>query len=80
MSIVKATVRPENTQKERRLNQLKAAVAAEINLPHKRRAQLIAIQFAANGDCEFDVSNALVAILVMIEQSLAGLDQLEAVS
>lgn len=61
----------------KRRNTLKAAVNAEIGRLHKTHALLIAVQFAANHECEFDVSDAVAAIIVMVEQSLTGLDQAE---
>ena len=62
------------------LKQLKAAINAEIGQLHKTQALLIAVQFAANHDAVFDVSDALAAIVVRIEHSLTALDQAEATS
>ncbi len=52
-------------------------ISTEIRRLQKTHALLIAIQFAANHEAEFDVSDALAAILVLVEESLAGLDRLE---
>ena len=53
-------------------------VANEIRRLQKTQAVLIAVQFAANHDAEFDVSDALAVIVALIDDSLAGLDRLEA--
>ena len=50
----------------------------EIRRLQKARALLIAVHFAANHEAEFDVSDALAIILVLLAESLAGLDRLEA--
>lgn len=59
---------------------MKPTIDADIRRLHKAQALLIAVQFAANYEAEFDVSDALAAILVMVEQSLDGLDQVDAAS
>lgn len=59
---------------------LKATISAEIGRLHKTHAVLIAIQFAANHEAEFDVSDALAVVVALIGDSLAGLDCLEAAS
>jgi len=43
-------------------DKLGTAGDAEIGRLHKTHALLIAVQFAANHDCEFDVSDALAVI------------------
>jgi hypothetical protein len=59
---------------------LKAAVSAELGQLHKTIALLIAIQFASNHDCEFDVSDTLAVIRDRIGQSIARLDAAGALS
>lgn len=59
---------------------LKATVNAELGQLHKTRALLIAVQFASNYDCEFDVSDALAVIRDRVEQSIARLDEAEVLS
>lgn len=54
---------------------LTKAVDAEIGRLHKTHALLIATQFAANHDCEFDVSDALAVIRDRVEESIGRLDQ-----
>lgn len=53
---------------------LKETVNAELGQLHKTIALLIAVQFASNHECEFDVSDALAVIRDRIEQSIARLD------
>lgn len=55
---------------------LKAPISAEIGRLHKTHAVLIAIQFAANHEAEFDVSDAIAVIIERIEQTIATLDLL----
>lgn len=52
-------------------------VAKELRRLQKTHALLVAVQFAANHDAEFDVSDALAVIVALIDDSLAGLDRLE---
>jgi hypothetical protein len=59
-------------------NVAKPDIADEIRRVQKIQALLIAVHYAANEEAEFDVSDALAVICVLIEQSLAGLDRLEA--
>lgn len=44
----------------------------------KINALMIAVQYAANHEAEFDASDAMVAIIILIEQTLTELDQVEA--
>jgi hypothetical protein len=53
-------------------------ISAEIRRLQKTQALLIAVQFAVNHEAEFDVSDALAVIVVLVTESLAGLDRLEA--
>lgn len=53
---------------------LKAAVGAELGQLHKTHALLIAVQFAANHEADFDVSDALAVIRDRVGQSIARLD------
>lgn len=55
--------------------ELKTAVWAEIGRLHKTHALMIAVQFAANHECEFDVSDALAAVCDRVEQSIVRLDK-----
>lgn len=61
----------------KRLNTFKEAVNAEIGQLHKTHALLIATQYAANHDCDFDVSDALAVIRDRVQQSIARLDKAE---
>ena len=75
----RAKVRPERTEHDKareRLEMLKDAVSVEIGQLHKTNALLIATQFAANHDCEFDASDAVAAIIVRVEQTITTLDRL----
>ncbi|GFE80242.1 hypothetical protein GCM10011487_22420 [Steroidobacter agaridevorans] len=51
-------------------------ISGEIRRLQKTHALLIAIQFASNHDAEFDVSDALAAIIGAIEESLRALDKI----
>lgn len=79
MSRRKATVRPpEGTEDDgarKRLETLMDAVSDEISQLHKTNALLIATQFAANHECEFDASDAVAAIIVRVEQTIETLDR-----
>lgn len=71
--------RPERTEDDRargRLKTLTDAVCDEIGQLHKTNALLIATQFAANHECEFDTSDAVAAIIVRVEQTIETLDRL----
>ena len=72
----RAKVRPERTDDNGARNRLKAGVEAEIGQLHKTCALLIATQFAANHECEFDASDAVAAIIVRVEQTITTLDRL----
>ena len=75
----RARVRPERTDDNgtrERLETLKNAVSDEIGQLHKTNALLIAIQFAANHECEFDASDAVAVIIVRVEQAIETLDRL----
>jgi len=56
---------------------LKAAIGAELGHLYKTHALLIAVQFAANHEAKFDVSDALAVIRDRVEQSIARLDAAE---
>lgn len=58
-----------------RPSRLKQAVNVEIGQLHKTHALLIAVQFASNHDCEFEVSDALAVIRDRVEESIARLDR-----
>ena len=75
----RAKVRPERTDDNgarERLEMLKHAVSVEIGQLHKTNALLIATQFAANHECEFDASDAVAAIIVRVELTIERLDRL----
>ena len=75
----RARVRPKRTEDNgarERLETLKNAVSNEIGQLHKTNALLIATQFAANHECEFDASDAVAAIIVRVEQTITALDRL----
>jgi hypothetical protein len=78
MSVRKlVTVQPECTDEQcRLLKQMKAGVAIEMARMHKTRALLIAVQFAANHEADFVVSDALAVILPRFEQHITILDNL----
>jgi hypothetical protein len=50
-------------------------IADEIRRAQKIQALLIAVHYAANEEVEFDVSDALVVILALVDESLRGLDR-----
>lgn len=81
MSAGKLTVRPTRIQQVspllKRREELKEAFTDEVRRLQKAQALLIAPQFAANHEVEFDAFDAVAAILSMVEQTLVGLDQLE---
>lgn len=54
---------------------LKKAVGREIGQLHKTHELLVAIQFAANHDCEFDASDALAVICKRVMRSIERLDR-----
>lgn len=74
----KGTVRPESTEDERKkLYALKAGIGVEIGRLHRLNALLIAAQFAANHEAEFDVSDVISVAVEQVEQTLAALNLLE---
>jgi len=79
MSAVKAT-RPRRTKQSKpsleRCEQIKDGIETELGRMHKTNALLIATQFAANHECEFDASDAVAAIIVRVEQTIETLDRL----
>ncbi len=79
MSARKSGAQPErrdDDQAHERLEKLKGGVDDELGQLHKTNALLIAAQFAANHECEFDVSDALAAIIVRVERHIETLDRL----
>ena len=58
----------------------KSHIADEIRRLQKTRSLLIAVQFAANHEAEFDVGDALAVIVALVHESIAGLDRVEAAS
>lgn len=69
-------LRPAHIQDSGARDRLKAGVAMEIGQLHKTCALLIATQFAANHECQFDTSDALAAIIVRVEGHIETLDSL----
>ena len=65
-----------NALKIREQERFKAGVDNEIGALHKTNALLIATQFAANHECEFDASDAMAAIIERVEKHIATLDEL----
>lgn len=59
----------------KRRSALRKAVDAEVGQLHKTHALLIATQFAANHDCDFDVSDALAVIRDRVGQAIERLDR-----
>jgi hypothetical protein len=79
VSVAKATVRPiraEQRKATERCEQIKAGVSEELGRLHKTNALLIATQFAANHECEFDASDAMAAIIERVDQHIETLDRL----
>lgn len=79
MNGAKATVRPmraEQSETSQLCEQIKAGIEAELRQLHKTNALLIATQFAANHDAEFDVSDAISVIIERFEQHIATLNLL----
>ena len=77
MSAGKARVQPKRTSKQPARKQPQT-LNDEIRRLQQTYALLIAIQHAANYDVDFSVSDALIVILALVNESLAGLDRLEA--
>lgn len=67
----------QESQQSKRQEELKGAIDIEIGQLHKTHALLVAVQFAANHDCDFDVSDALAVIRDRVEESIDRLDQAE---
>lgn len=80
MSAGKAKVRPKRTKQSEpspeRCEQIKAAIATERGRILKTNALLIATQFAVDHECEFDVADAIAAIIERVDQHIETLDRL----
>lgn len=80
MSAVKATERPTRQPKHRKsekgCEQIKKRIEKELGGLLKTNQLLTAIQFAADHECEFDVSNAIAAINERVERHIETLDRL----
>lgn len=79
MSAAKAKARPIRAEKHEateRCVQIKAGVEEELGRLHKTNALLIATQFAANHECEFDASDAMAAIIERVDQHIETFDKL----
>lgn len=81
MSVSRVAMHPTRVLQEsqllKRRKELKEAFTDEVRRLQKAQALLIATQFAAIHEVEFDASDAMAAILTMVEQALLGLDRLE---
>ena len=80
MSAGKATGRPmrqpKHTKSEKGYEQIKKRIEKELGGLLKTNQLLIAIQFAADHECEFDVSDAIAAINERVERHIETLDRL----
>lgn len=79
MSAGRAKTQPqrgEDVQTRERLEMLKRGVEDELGQLHRTNALLIAAQFAANHECEFDASDALAAIIARVDRHIETLDSL----
>ena len=74
---MKRRTRAASPPRQESRGQLKESVDVEIGQLNKTHALLIAVQFAANHDCEFDVSDALAIIRDRVEESIERLDRAE---
>jgi hypothetical protein len=71
MSAGKVKARPKAADKH------KPTLSEEIRDLQKTHALLVAVQFAAIQDCDFDASDALAVIRDRVEESLDRLDRIE---
>nr|WP_298718758.1 hypothetical protein [uncultured Steroidobacter sp.] len=77
MSRAKITERAVVSEEaSKRCEQIKAGIGEELGQLHKTNALLIATQFAANHEADFDVSDAIAVIVERVEQTIAALDLL----
>jgi hypothetical protein len=60
-----------------RREEVKDAFSDEVRRLQKAQALLIATQFAANHDVEFDASDAMAVIVVIVDEVIDGLDKVE---
>jgi hypothetical protein len=76
----KAKTRPKRAKHSKppaeRCEQIKAGIKTELRQIRKTNALLIATQFAANHECDFDVSDAVAVIAERVEQHIERLDRL----
>lgn len=83
MSRAKAKARPKRASRGPqaaavRVSELKAFLDQQNRAWQKIEALLIALEFAANHEAEFDVSDGLAGVITLIGQSLTAVDQVEA--
>lgn len=79
--LLSTPVTPQSGQRPKAARKrLRLAIGLEIGRLRKTHALLVAVQFAANHEAEFDVSDALAVVVALIGESLAGLDRLETAS
>jgi hypothetical protein len=76
MTARKVQARPKRTEDDEARERLKSSVEDELGRLHKTCALLIATQFAASHECEFDASDALAAIIERVERHIETLDEL----
>lgn len=81
MSRAKAKARPKRASRQPqaavRISELKAFLDQQNRAWQKIEALMVALEFASNHECEFDVSDGLAGVLALIGQSLTALDQAE---
>ena len=82
MSRAQAKARPKRASRKPqaavRVGELTTFLDQQNRAWQKIEALLIALEFASNHECEFDVSDGLAGVITLIGQSLTALDTLEA--
>ena len=82
MNRAKAKARPKRASRKSqaaavRVSELKAFLDQQNRAWQKIEALMVALEFAANHEAEFDVSDGLAGVITLIGQSLTALDTLE---
>ena len=81
MSRAKAKARAKRPSRQPqaavRVGELKAFLDRQNRAWQKIEALMVALEFAANHEAEFDVSDGLAGVITLIGQSLTALDTLE---
>jgi hypothetical protein len=70
------SIRTEQREAADRREQIKDGIQEALGRLHKTNALLIATQFSANHECEFDVGDAIAAIIERVKQHIQALDRL----